>query len=232
MLINLGKTTLVSRIINHVRPQRATLQCVIAFFYFKHHDDTRRSVAAMLRALMVQLLDQDDAVFEFLQQECSPLNDSELDELSTLQKLVSKCLLRQREAWIVLDGLDECGNDGDMDTEPGKLLLGIIKWFHASLMPEAWSEGSRIRLLIAGQRDGYFDSHLSAYPDIRLDTSIDHIHDIRAYSVARAAGIARRFSLDESDEDRMIERVTEASKGKTHSFQFQSRCLVSLLTLK
>ena len=235
MLINLGKTTLVSRIIDHVRSQNASIRGAIAFFYFKHQDDTRRSVAAMLRALMVQFLYQDDTAFEFIRQECFSLNHSELDDIATLQEQVRKCLLTQREAWVVLDGIDECGNDHNMDLEPGKALLDIIRWFHASLIPEAWSEGSRVRLLLAGQRDGYFDSHLSPHPNICVDTTIAHIHDIRAYSAARVAEIAQRFCLNKDDEFRIVERVTEASKGKylISTSQSQFRCLTSLLlTLK
>jgi hypothetical protein len=169
-----GKTTLVSRIIDHFRSQKVILRKPMVLFYFKHRDDAKRSMSAMLRALMVQLLYHDDTLLEYLHQKCSPMSKSELTTLPVLQELAKECLTSQDKVWVVLDGLDECGAQQNTDNKES---WRIIEWFQNSVMPVSYSQGSRIRLLLAGQRDGYLDQQLSAHPGINLDTTNAHIRN-------------------------------------------------------
>lgn len=164
----------------------------------------------MLRALMVQLIYQDDTLLEYLHQKCSSMSKSELSTLPILQELAKECFMSQGNIWVVLDGLDECGAGQDAENKESRR---IIKWFQNSVMPVSSSLGSHIRLLLAGQRDGYLDQQLSSHPGINLDTIKAHIHDIQDYSRSRAAEIRGRFFLDSSDEAEIIKKVTEASKG-------------------
>ena len=64
-------------------------------------------MVAMLRAIIVQLLYQDDTVLEFLHQKCASMSNTELMRLPFLQDLTKGCLTMQRRVWIILDGLDE-----------------------------------------------------------------------------------------------------------------------------
>ncbi|KAH0537126.1 hypothetical protein FGG08_006059 [Glutinoglossum americanum] len=205
-----GKTTLVSRIIDYIRSRKTTLKKSIVFFYFKHRDDAKRSMGAMLRALMVQLLYQDDGLLEYLHQKCSSMSKSELTTLSVLQELTRECFMSQDKAWVVLDGLDECGDKQGADNKES---WRVIEWFQNSVLPVSYSQGSRIRLLLAGQRDGYLDQQLSVHPGINLDATDAHVCDIQDYSKSRAAEIRERFSLDSSDEAKIIGKITGSSKG-------------------
>src|SRR6266568_978066 len=74
----LGKTILVSRIIDNLRSQTTASKTPLLFFYFKHHEETKKSMNGMLRALLVQLLYQDDTLIEYFYQKCCSTSTSQL----------------------------------------------------------------------------------------------------------------------------------------------------------
>lgn len=165
----------------------------------------------MLRALLVQLLYQDDTLIEYFYQKCCSTSTSELMTLSALKELAQESLKSQHRCLIVLDGLDECGDGQNTRHEESK---GIIEWFGNSVIPTSYSEGGCIRLFLAGQRDGVLDQHLSTYPGIKLDTTNAHLRDIQDYAVSRTSEIRERFSLNHDNQAEIIKRVTAASKGE------------------
>lgn len=208
----IGKTTLVSRIIEHLKDQRTHTETTLVFFYFKHNEKTKKSMSSVLRALLVQLLDQDKTSLKYLHQKLAELSGSDVTKLDLLQELVKDRLLSQESVRIVLDGLDECADEPIADNKEARR---IIEWFHNSVMPEALP--GQLRLLIAGQRDGQLDEFLSPHPTIRLDGTEAHLKDIRSYSMTRAVEIREKFSLSSSEEIEIVERVTDASNGKLAS---------------
>ncbi|RYP69278.1 hypothetical protein DL770_008288 [Monosporascus sp. CRB-9-2] len=135
---------------------------------------------------------------------------AELRTLSVLKELAQESLKSQHRCLIVLDGLDECV-DGQNTSHEG--LKGIIEWFQNSVIPNSRSEGGCIQLLLAGQRDGVLDQHLSASPGIKLDTIDAHLRDIWDYAVSRASEVRERFSLSHDMQAQIISKVTAASKG-------------------
>lgn len=208
MTKKLGKTTLVSRIIAYLRSQRKASTTPLLFFYFKHHEETKRSMDGMLRAILVQLLYQDDTLVEYFYRKCCSTSTSEL--VTNLEELAVKSLKSQRRCLIVLDGLDECGGDQDIEHKESGV---IIKWFKNAIIPTSHSEGRCIQLFLAGQRDGVLNQHLSAYPSINLDTTNAHIRDIRGYVESRTSEIGERFSLSHDSQTEIMEKVIAASKG-------------------
>lgn len=213
MTNELGKTILVSRIIDHLRFRAA--KSPLLFFYFKHRDEVKRSIAGMLRAFLVQLLYQDDTLIDRIYQSCCSTGTSELRSPSVLKSLTQECLKTQRQCLIVLDGLDECGDGQNARQEEAN---DIIQWFQNSLMPNCNSEGCCIRLLLVGQRDGVIDQCLSTYPSIKLDTIGAHARDIHEYAVSRSSEIRKRFSLSYDIQSEIVNKVTKASKGECGSF--------------
>jgi hypothetical protein len=211
MTKTLGKTTLVSRIVEHLKSRAGTSKIPLLFFYFKQHEENKRSMNGMLRAILVQLLYQDDTLIEYFYQKCCSTSAPELVTLSVLQELAQESLKSQHRCLIVLDGLDECGNGQGVRHKSSK---EIIEWFKNIVIPTSLSEGSYIRLLLAGQRDGILDHHLSVYPDIKLDTIDAHLRDINDYAVSRTSDIRERFSLSHDEQHEMKKRVIAASKGE------------------
>lgn len=203
-----GKTTLVARVIDHLRSKILEPDGLIAFFYFKHkvREGTRRTSGEMFRALLAQLLTQDDALLEYMHQQCAEKSKSEVLLDSFLKDCTKHCLMNQKRVWIVLDGLDEC----DEEYETNKVeSQRVIKW----LQEEVLCEGGIIRLLVSGQRDGRIEAVLSTYPEIGLDPNVSHASDIERYTKSRALLIRERFSLDPKEEADIIEKVASASKG-------------------
>ena len=208
----LGKTTLVSRIVDHLRSQTMARKTPLLFFYFKHHEETKKSMGGMLRALLVQLLYQDESLIEYFYQKCCSTSTSELRAISVLKELAQESLKSQHHCLIALDGLDEC--ESAPNTTKYEELREIIEWFQNSVIPNCHAEGGCIRLLLAGQRDGVLDQHLSASPGIKLDTIDAHLRDISGYTISRASKIRGRFSLSHENEDDIINKVTAAAKGQ------------------
>ncbi|KAI0376818.1 hypothetical protein F5Y04DRAFT_285493 [Hypomontagnella monticulosa] len=207
-----GKTTLTSRIIDQIRSESHTLTGAVAFFYFKNKtsDGSRRTITDMYRALLTQLLGQDDALIEYLHQKCAPANELDLHREEYLREMTKTCLLSQRQAWIILDGLDECDEVLENNRTESRQL---VKWLIENILPDASTQGCHIRILISGQRDGHIDSLLHRHPGINLDGTPSHIRDIENYTNGRASLIRQRFSLDPSEEASIVDRVKASSKG-------------------
>ncbi|KAI0440377.1 hypothetical protein F4803DRAFT_527373 [Xylaria telfairii] len=200
-----GKTLLASRIISHLRPL-AGAACL--FFYFKRSDDTKSSMSKMLRVFLVQLIQQDHSLAPGLYQSCCLVSNADARQLSTLKNWVIELLKSQSTCAIVLDGLDECNHHGS-----GNEAKTILDWLLTTVIPVCERGGSRLRLLALGQRDGVVDSTLSAYPSIRLDTSIAHFDDIQSFAKSHAWEISKRFSLDEKEGSEIVRKVTTTAKG-------------------
>ncbi|KAK7424247.1 hypothetical protein QQX98_000515 [Neonectria punicea] len=203
-----GKTTLASRIVDYMNTRRPKPEGLVVFFYFKHNfkKGTRRTVAEMLRTLLAQLLAQDDALLEYMHQQFASNSDSE----PFLKGCAKHCFMSQKRAWVILDGLDECDEEYEINKPESQR---VLRWFREDLFPACQAQGCQIRLLISGQRDGYVDAVLSKCPDINLDTANGHVSDIREYTKSRASFIREDFSLDSTQEADIIERVVSTSKG-------------------
>jgi hypothetical protein len=184
----------------------------VLFFYFRHGDETKKSMSGLFRALLVQLLYQDHGLTDYFHQECSALSQSELWSLAKLQNLMLETLKGQRSCFIILDGLDECGQDKAMSREISET---IIDWFDQQAIPVCQSNGSHVRLLLSGQRDGILDRRLSKFLTIGLDNTSSHKQDIRRFAESRAAEVQQRFSLSPSSQASIATKVTDAADGKS-----------------
>ncbi|KAI0809904.1 hypothetical protein GGR55DRAFT_679137 [Xylaria sp. FL0064] len=200
-----GKTLLASRIISHLRPL-AGAACL--FFYFKQSENTKRSMGDMLRALLVQLIRQDNSLVLDLYRKCSLVSNTEARQLPTLQNWLMEVLESQATCSIALDGLDEYNYHGSGD-EARK----ILDWFISTVIPHCSRVGAKLRLLALGQRDGVVDSALSGYSSISLDYSAAHLDDIQSFARSRALELSKRLKLDEKEESNIIQKVTTTAKG-------------------
>ncbi|KAI0098044.1 hypothetical protein GGR51DRAFT_565932 [Nemania sp. FL0031] len=200
-----GKTLLASRIISHLRSLPGTT-CL--FFYFKQPDDTKTSMNYMLRSLLVQIITRDAGVVPELYRRCCMVSNLEARQLLSLKAWTADLLKSQRTCMIILDGIDECTHKG-----AGNEALQIIDWLATTVIPDAEKEGSRLRLLALGQRDGIVDEALSKYPSIRLDAVRAHLNDIDLFARSRASEIRERFGLESVEELTIIDKVTMTAKG-------------------
>jgi len=203
-----GKSVITSRIIGHLRARAvSTNRSPVLFFYFRHGDETKTSMASMLRALLVQLLYQDDSLSEYLHQRCSSNSPSELRSVAKLQEVFLDALRSQRSCFILLDGLDECGCDGQTS-------IDIVGWLLNRAIPACHKEGGKLHLWISGQRDGVLDQQLLSVPSLNLDTALEHKKDIRSFAGSAVPKIIERFSQTRETATSVVERVATASDGR------------------
>ncbi|KAH7145693.1 hypothetical protein B0J13DRAFT_525217 [Dactylonectria estremocensis] len=203
-----GKTTLASCIIEYLRSKGPKTNGSVAFFYFKHNlrKGTPRTKSEMLRALLAQFLNQDDALLECMHQQCAEKSKSDVLLGSFLEDCMKPCLINQKRVWVILDGFDECDEQYDTNRLESEQ---VIRWFQEEAIPL----GCQIRLLISGQRNGHVEAMLSQTPEISLDTSQQHSCDIGDYTKSRASLIRKRFSLSSDEELGIVKKVATVSKG-------------------
>ncbi|GAW14444.1 hypothetical protein ANO14919_038470 [Xylariales sp. No.14919] len=202
-----GKTLIASTIINKLRADAGPCHRTCLFFYFKHSSDTKRSMASMLRALLTQLMHQDNTLIPEFHEKCSAFSNAEARQLHNLKTWTVELLRSQNACAIVLDGLDECYKHGNSDSKK------ILEWFLSSVMPDCQKEGATIRLLVLGQRDGDLDPFLMDFPSIQLDRESSHSNDLRLFTQKRASEIGQRFGLDLEEQQGIVRRVTDTAKG-------------------
>ncbi|TGJ64655.1 hypothetical protein EYR41_010697 [Orbilia oligospora] len=205
-----GKTILVSTIIEYLLNSGHTKNGTVLFFYFKHHDSdvkgAGKTKCGMLCALLMQLLDQDDTLLEYVYQKCASLVDPDAISEPFLEETLRHCFNRQGKIWVVLDALDESEESESTGAHP------VIAWIQEVVSPTTLY-GSHVRFLISGQRDGFIEAALSVYPDIDLDRAKQHKADITDYASFRASEIKSRFGLNAGEETDIVHKVTVGSKG-------------------
>ncbi|EEU36073.1 uncharacterized protein NECHADRAFT_102084 [Fusarium vanettenii 77-13-4] len=196
-------------VVNYLQSQKDTLKGPILYFYFKSRQEDKRSMGGMLRALLKQLIHQEDSAADYVRERWSSASESDLTSLPVLQELVQDCLATQQGGTIVLDGLDECQDERSTCQEPRM----IIDWLHQNLISEARLHGYPIRVLLSSQHVDFLEKELTEYPSIRLDQNAGHLHNLRAYAKSKASGIQERFFLTDSKRDSITEKVSALSNG-------------------
>ncbi|KAK3995723.1 hypothetical protein QBC44DRAFT_356077 [Cladorrhinum sp. PSN332] len=209
-----GKTTLASTIINHLKSNRDVLNGNVAFFYFKHRreETNTKSMVRMLRAIVSQLLDQDNTLLGPLQAKCGSLGKSDVIQEPFLKALSKDCIALQRRCWIVLDGLDECDGPGSCQGIKSKA-LEMIDWFWKEILPPNPLDNCPVRVIFSAQRDGQVDQKLAGNPSINLDAMKAHLVDVQRYIDLKTAEIATRFSLDSSTASMVAGQVASTARG-------------------
>ncbi|KAL2679252.1 hypothetical protein Neosp_010019 [[Neocosmospora] mangrovei] len=146
---------------------------VVLFFYCKHGHPEKNSFDALARSFLLQLLQKD------------------------------KGLLTCEGAYIVIDGLDECGRD------ERKV---ITQWFRRLVESLPHSDPDRLRCLFVSQDDGV------ARKDLRDIASINIVaegnkNDIHQYSIAMASKLKDKFELSVEEAGKFATFVADAAQG-------------------
>ncbi|KAF4969857.1 hypothetical protein FSARC_3015 [Fusarium sarcochroum] len=170
----------------------------------------------MLCHIIAQLINSDETIMRLAYEKCSSVNQI---EFSDLKNLAQDCLAAHRNAYLILDGLDE-----GINTEPEVSL----QWCLEELLQALSSRGCHLKLLIFGQRDGRLDPILSHQPQIRLDTINSHQKDIEQYSKSQATEIRARFALTQEEEQDMLTKIASASQGM---FLYAKVVLANLISM-
>lgn len=200
-----GKTTLVSAVVEKLLNEKNAAQnwTAVAYFYFKHGQSNKNTFNSMLRALLDQLIEQDQASSTHFHGRIATEADANLCSTQVLRDLVKIALEDYQAVYMVLDGLDEC-EDGEAAKS--------INWLISLANSAAIGQDAKLRILFSGQRDGVLDSLLASQPSISLDTSA-HLDDIHAYVQEFSNRIKDKFTLSTQIQQGIVSLVLSETKG-------------------
>lgn len=139
----------------------------------------------MLAALLSQIVLSDDVVLQHAYQALAGHSPLEQPEFTILKELAMTALQSQRICYVILDGLDECGDPGERTNKDAERILHFFgELLSPPLTPADESTPASLRLLFSGQRDGFWEAELASLPrmqPIRLDSEGGHNNDIRDF---------------------------------------------------
>ncbi|KAK3363959.1 hypothetical protein B0T25DRAFT_470206 [Lasiosphaeria hispida] len=213
-----GKTILASRIVGHLQELQAqrrqdSFQPSIAFYFFKYSQTDKRNLSALFLSLCCQIAFQDDVALDRLYQSLLTTEQCKVRSESLLRELATATMTSQRFCFIVIDGMDECVGE----TAARGASESAIDWLESLLeervLEHLQQDKRSVRLLISGQRDGFLDDRLRDYPQIRLDETMAHSHDIEAYVDSWSYKIQQRFKIDEGLRMDVVRKACSRAKG-------------------
>ncbi|KAJ5768868.1 hypothetical protein N7520_003427, partial [Penicillium odoratum] len=138
-----GKTILASFVVEEAR--KLATKPTVLFFYCKHDDPEHDNFLALARGILAQILHQDkDLLLYFYQERCNS-KEAVLAVPDQVRRLLTFAFQNCKNAYIILDGLDECKRDDRKD---------IVQWFIKLVESLPVSESSRLRCLFTSRDDG------------------------------------------------------------------------------
>lgn len=217
-----GKTILASSIVQHLQNLQSanghSRPVSVLYFFFKHLQPEKRTLAGMLLSFISQMVFQDEVAFDLVYQRTLTVDQQKIRSVSVLRELAGLVLKAQSRCFIVVDALDECVGEQltNVDVAQGE----VIDWLESLVLDEdigvdgTGQEDRRVRLLICGQRNGFLEDRLRPYPAIPLDSCPAHIRYIETYSETKCIRIQQKFKTSEDIRIDMIRKVNSRAKGK------------------
>jgi hypothetical protein len=178
----------------------------VLFFYCKHKQPEKTTFAGILRGLLTQILNMDNALSSYLYEICSSKDQAGLSTI--LEQLAEIAFDSQGTSFIILDGLDEC-----KPVEAEKAL----SWFKSRQRDAMQADLGHIRLLCVGQRTAVLQHMLSSAADISLENA-SHQGDIERYVKEQACIIREDFEISSQIETDIVTRVTNTAKSRRTAF--------------
>ena len=197
----LGKTILASLIIEEIRKLKAV---TLAYFYCKHNDLHRSSFVAIMKGILMQLIQDDDDILRYVYEKCASGNESTLDSPVELKNLVRVSMESCENVFIVIDGLDECEEVEEK---------AAAHWFRSLTTSGARIAQGGPHVLFISQRDGILDSILGKVRMLSLDPQ-DHRNDIEMFADHWSSEIQQKFQITDAKAIELFETVTSRAEGK------------------
>ncbi|KAH8687413.1 hypothetical protein BGZ60DRAFT_363661, partial [Tricladium varicosporioides] len=198
-----GKTVLASLVVEELQRLQSAHPITLGFFYCKHKDNQRNTFNAVARAILAQLLNQNEDLLPYLFENASTSGEIVLGSPSLTKELLETALKSSEKLYIVIDGLDECD-------PPEK--KAIIQWFQSVVAALPDTEFDSLRCLFISQDDGEIGKLLSKLPTIRIKPE-DTRADIQTYVTIWGKEIQEKFDLPDENRKDIITAVIERADG-------------------
>lgn len=173
----------------------------VAFFYCKHSDDQRNTYLAVARAILTQLLNQNQELLPYMYDQCLSSGQASLVSLKLCEELLKIALTAISKTYIILDGIDEC------TLVERKAILS----FFTSII-EADATPGRLRGLFVSQDENDIKKQLKAASVVRLKDT-DNSADIKEYATQWSSEIQKKFELSPNEQKYIISAVCDRSEG-------------------
>lgn len=175
----------------------------VLFFYCKHGNAERDNFLAIARSLLAQLLKHDKGLLFYFYQKCCDSGEAVLNSPAIVEELLVLAFKNCKNAYIILDGLDEC---------PRNERKAIAQWFRELVEDLPSSDPDRLRCLFVSQDDGAARKDFAGLASIKIRTE-DIKHDIDEFSRVEAGKVKEELGLSEEKTSTLARTVADSVGG-------------------
>ena len=175
--VNLGKSVICSKLVEYVQDHP---DIAIIYYFCDRQQESQTQVSELLRSFTTQLLAQNTTLAPYILEEFA--NNGRKPTKRNLGKILEKLIATLGSLRIVVDGIDECGQD-DQDE--------IIE----DLLNIKGPVVGACKLLLSSRKHPSISRWLHTKPTIRLDDKIDHVNStISSFIRPRLQSLRNRFN--------------------------------------
>lgn len=174
----------------------------VAYFYCKHGDEQRSSFESVARSILAQLLRQNPDLLSYFHEKANRSDNAVLTSVPLATEMLSTALRSCTRAFIVIDGLDECGRPARKQ---------ITRWFRHLVETLPATEIGSIRCLFVSQEDGMAVEDFHAIPEIKISNR--NFSDIADFAGVWQQKIATNFNM-KSHNMNLRSIISGRAKGK------------------
>ncbi|KAK8044966.1 hypothetical protein PG993_004990 [Apiospora rasikravindrae] len=197
-----GKTVLASFIVDEL--QKMNFSPDILYFYCKHGNSERNKYASIGRCFLSQLLlKHKDTLIPYFYGRFSNSPDPVLGSLPMIELLLEVALKNCTDAYIIIDGIDECDRD-----ERRK----ITQWFRNLVEDLQPPRQDRVRCLFVSQDDGIARKDFKGLETIKIERK-DNRADIHTFSQISADEIQAETDIPNELKVKVASKVEAAADG-------------------
>ncbi|KAK8130903.1 hypothetical protein PG984_007341 [Apiospora sp. TS-2023a] len=196
-----GKTVLTSLIIDEL--QKLDFTPDVLYFYCKHGNPERNNYASIGRCFLSQLLlKHKDTLIPYFYERFSNSPDPVLGSFATIELLLDVALRNCTDAYIVIDGIDECERD-----ERRK----ITQWFRNLVEDLQPPRQDRVRCLFVSQDDGIARKDFKGLETLKIERK-DNRNDIHTFSEISANELQAELDISDELKTKVASKVEEAAE--------------------
>ncbi len=175
----------------------------LGYFYWKYNNPKKNGFAAVARALLAQLLQQNLDLLPHLYEECISSGEVTLESLTLSRKLLRTILGSTDKTFIVIDGVDEC-DKGERKK--------ILSWLKSIIVDINKENPGALRGLVISQDEGDIRKILSAAWTISLQPQ-DNWTDIQWYASYWSSKIQAKFDLPTAGGKEITSKISQRANG-------------------
>ena len=178
--------------------------CTVAYFYCKYKDGRRDNFKVIARALLNQMVRQNQDLVPYLYEECVCSGQVVLDSEKQLRTLLEIVCQGLEDGFLIIDGIDEC------DTVERRKVLT----FMPPLVEKAnEDQENTMRGLFISRDEGDIRRMLSQAVIRQIGVN-DNSPDTRTFTASQVSKLVEKFEISEAMGVNLISMITGRAKGE------------------